>query len=116
MKAKNSAGTLNNSNGTRSVTAISCARMAEENAVPKVFEFSVYPNPANDFITLNFEGAASQTFNVTLMDMNGKVVHSEMIASELQTKTIDISTFASGIYFLKADIDGKEHFRKIIKK
>lgn len=116
MKAKNSTGTLNNSNGTRSVTAFSCARTTEENAAVKAFEFTVYPNPADDFITLNFEGAASQTFNAIIIDTNGKAVHSERIASELQTKTLDISNLTSGIYFLKTDIDGKEYFRKIIKK
>lgn len=116
MKAKNSAGTLNNSNGTRSVTAVSCAKMSEEVTEPEALEFTVYPNPALDFVTLAFKGVTTEYFDVMVMDMTGKTVFTKKITSENQSKTIDISSFASGIYFLKANIDGKEYFRKIVKK
>ncbi|CAM3685467.1 hypothetical protein FSS13T_14170 [Flavobacterium saliperosum S13] len=117
VKAKNSAGTLTNANGTQSVTATSCtAKISEDDTAQKEPEFIVYPNPANEFITVEFTGSASENFELTLTDMTGKSVFHEKISSDKQSKTINISDFASGVYFLKANIKGKQYFRKIIKK
>ncbi|MGX7666203.1 N-acetylmuramoyl-L-alanine amidase [Flavobacterium pedocola] len=116
LKAKNSVGSITNSNGTRSVTAISCAKISDETATSNEPEFTFYPNPASDFITLEFEKPTVENIEVTIMDVNGKTIFTDNIPSDKQTKTIDISGFSSGIYFLKAASNGKQHFRKIIKK
>lgn len=117
MKAKNNAGTLNNSNGTRSVTAIGCAaKISEENTASENFTFTVYPNPARDFVSLAFKGIIAEHFDITVMDINGKTIFTEKITTDNQNKTIDISRFAKGIYLLKATIDGKEYFRRIVKQ
>lgn len=115
VKAKNSVGTVNNANGTISVTAISCARISEDNTSDQP-EFSVFPNPATDYVTMEFKGTISDDFEVTLFDVNGKSIFQGKVPKDGQTKTIDLSSFASGIYYLKTIIEGKEYVRKIIKK
>lgn len=117
VKAKDSVGTITNSNGTQSATATSCvAKISDNRIVNKEPEFLVYPNPANDFITMEFTGSTPENFEITVSDMTGKSVFYEKVVSDKQSKTIDLSGFASGIYFLKANVEGKQYFRKIIKK
>jgi hypothetical protein len=74
--------------------------------------FSIYPNPANDFITIK----SSQTPNnlpFIITDQIGK----QILKGELNNKstTIDISSLTQGFYFLQIGEVNKEVF-KIMKK
>lgn len=74
--------------------------------------FSIYPNPANNFITIE----SSQTPNnlpFIITDQIGK----QILKGELsnKTNTVDISSLASGFYFLKIGEANKEIF-KIMKQ
>lgn len=117
MKAKNSAGTLNNSNGTRSVTAISCAKMAEENTTGNAPEFSVYPNPTDGIINLELPSISSYKIQISIFDLNGKIIHQKaIIKTGNEPERIDLSSFASGIYFIRIQTEKEEYMKKIIKK
>jgi len=58
---------------------------------------SVYPNPANDVITV----ANAENANIVIVNMIGEVVANVNNASSNQT--IDISNLANGTYFVKVD-------------
>jgi len=58
---------------------------------------SVYPNPANNVITV----ANAENANITIINMVGAVVSSVNNASAHQT--IDISTLANGTYFVRVN-------------
>jgi hypothetical protein len=62
-----------------------------------VLQISAYPNPATDYITIQRE--SSEAIQVTLIDMMGKEVQSEMITSLLAN--IDVQTLAAGQYTLR---------------
>lgn len=64
----------------------------------------VYPNPANDKITIQFEGV----FVYTLFDAQGKIVR------EGKEKTIDVKEFSQGIYLLKLTSGEYSFVKKII--
>ncbi|MCF0206742.1 MAG: T9SS type A sorting domain-containing protein [Bacteroidales bacterium] len=67
---------------------------AEESVMSEV---AVYPNPANDIVTIaNVEGS-----NVVVLNALGQVVSEINNASANQT--IDLSNFANGTYFVKAN-------------
>lgn len=57
---------------------------------------SIYPNPANQFVTI---GNSPEQATVTLLDYTGRKVLAQQI-SRIQNK-IDVSMLGSGIYFIK---------------
>lgn len=60
-------------------------------------EFSVYPNPADDYIMISVD----QPTDFTISDIFGKIVLTGTISSDNQQ--IDISNLSSGMYFIKID-------------
>jgi hypothetical protein len=70
-------------------------------------EFSIFPNPASNFITISSNIAIK---NIEIFSALGKRVL-QRTSKELNDNTIDISNFASGIYLLK--INNKQ-FKKLI--
>ena len=61
--------------------------------------FSVYPNPATDFLTLKVENFSGSTLNYTLIDMSGKLIESKKIVDN-ETKIV-MSKLAIATYFLE---------------
>ena len=73
--------------------------------------FSIAPNPSTDKITLT--GEFSDDAIGTIIDQNGKV----MLTSAIKNgTTLDISTFANGIYFLNINSNGNTTSKTIVKK
>lgn len=73
-------------------------------------EFAVYPNPASEI--LQIESAHQSISSVRIIDMLGKVLFSES-AINVTNKTIDISSFSKGMYFVTINDNTT---KKIIKK
>jgi hypothetical protein len=69
----------------------------------------VFPNPAHNFIVLQFEG---QTGSLEIFDLNGKSVLTEKI---LDQQTVDISALAKGIYTLKLKTNAEVQTQVLIK-
>jgi N-acetylmuramoyl-L-alanine amidase len=116
VKAKNSVGSVNNSNGTTSVTAISCAGKIEDNSVKA--EITVYPNPTDGIFSLDINSSKDKKIDYQIFDENGKMLkeYSNQAHQENAINTIDISNYPSGIYFIKINIENQEYMRKIIRK
>jgi N-acetylmuramoyl-L-alanine amidase len=115
MKAKNSAGTLNNSNGTISKVAISCsARLA----APDDNIIVVHPNPTSGIFHIGMEDVSDKTVDIAVYTVTGQLIHATRYQSqeEKSTKTIDISSFSSGLYFVKVTLDDREYTHRILKK
>jgi len=72
----------------------------------------VYPNPASETVNINI-GIDNKKYNVTLTDINGRMIISEdfnSIESEMNLKSI-----SSGVYILKVDIAGENsYYQKLI--
>lgn len=67
---------------------------------------TVYPNPANDFLTLKIEYCDLTDLDFKLLDVNGKVLENKKITGN---KTIiSMTAFPPSIYILKISSDGKE--------
>uniref|UniRef100_UPI0040488960 T9SS type A sorting domain-containing protein n=1 Tax=Mariniflexile sp. TaxID=1979402 RepID=UPI0040488960 len=74
----------------------------------KVDAFSLFPNPANDKISLNIKPVTSQIFDIT-----GKRV----IMDSKGTNEFNISSLSKGIYIIKVrTIKGNIFFKKFLKK
>lgn len=70
-------------------------------------ELTLYPNPANNFITLN-----RQADDVIIYNMLG----SEQMRFTSPQSTYDISTLENGLYVFKIDIEGKSIFVRVAVK
>ena len=66
-------------------------------------KFNVYPNPTKDHITLNINSFKNIDIALELFDASGKLILKQIVKFD-KTKSeqqINISSVASGIYFLK---------------
>jgi Secretion system C-terminal sorting domain len=81
--------------------------------------FSIYPNPAQDFVMLTMNNTTRKFLNGTLRiyDVTGKMILNEQVASweQKRREKIDISSLKSGIYFIEATIDGITAHQKFVK-
>jgi len=65
--------------------------------------FTIYPNPSNENITISMEGIRLKpSYEVQIFNAVGQLVLTENIQSN-QTNSINIEQFSKGIYFVKLD-------------
>jgi Zn-dependent metalloprotease len=94
----------------KTITVAACVGINELNTS---LGFKIYPNPANDFITLTTEKEID--ISVKVYDATGKM----LVAKQLNGKSnrIDITALAKGIYFMEAqDADKNTYRQKIVKQ
>jgi C1A family cysteine protease len=71
--------------------------------------FEIYPNPADDFITVEVPGI---TQNAVIYDINGRVVMNIQLNGQ---KQIDIHNLHSGIYTIRVNDEGKVVSKRFVK-
>lgn len=76
-------------------------------------DLQVYPNPTNNFLTLNLEKNELSNLSFQMFDANGKVIESKKITSP--TETICMENLPSAMYFLKITNSKEIKTYKIIK-
>ncbi|WP_299670395.1 T9SS type A sorting domain-containing protein [uncultured Polaribacter sp.] len=80
--------------------------------VDEVFssKFSVYPNPANEFVTIS---SALEINNIEVYNLLGKKVIS---AEKLSDHNLDVSSLSKGVYMLKLTSGDSVASKKLIKR
>jgi hypothetical protein len=73
--------------------------------------FKIYPNPTSSFVTISTEQLDS--FNLKIADLNGKVMMIKDYSG--MENNVDISSFATGIYFFEIKSGNKSETIKILK-
>ncbi|HLG34298.1 MAG TPA: T9SS type A sorting domain-containing protein [Bacteroidia bacterium] len=79
---------------------------------------SVFPNPFNDMFTVTFSSTRNTKVEVTLTDLDSKLIHSESFMSEKGSNSYkyqNSSNIPNGIYFINITASGKTITKKIIK-
>jgi hypothetical protein len=86
----------------------------EENS--GIEDLSVYPNPATDYLHIQFNVAESTDITCKLMDATGKVLSQETIHafSGENTHSIQTSSLATGFYMLEIDTPTGKTIRKVM--
>lgn len=79
----------------------------EEQAV-----ISVYPNPANENFTVNWEGYDTPS-TIELRDLSGKIVYSSNLPNGT-SETILTGDLASGVYLLNVTVNGANNITKLV--
>ena len=81
-------------------------------------EIKTYPNPVNNFLTIETELLDKVNISYSILDLNGK----EITLSEIENtvgkyhKTIDMTSFKSGTYIIKLRLDNSFYVRKFVKR
>ena len=84
-----------------------------------IFDMNIYPNPANNYASLDYTVTASATVNVALYDISGKKISDvfcEYQNSGQHHQLIDLAAMSlnSGVYFILMKTGDKAITRKLI--
>ena len=63
--------------------------------------FKIYPQPADNYLDINFDFNESDELNMVLYDIQGKALLSRVIDLNMDHISLDVSGLYSGIYFVK---------------
>jgi len=76
----------------------------------------IYPNPASESLTLRVQNPVDAQTNISLIDLNGKRVHSErqQVLSGTQEISINVAHVNTGIYFLHYTSGEKTVIEKVV--
>ncbi|MEO8148499.1 MAG: T9SS type A sorting domain-containing protein, partial [Bacteroidia bacterium] len=79
-------------------------------------DISLYPNPANDQLTISLTSDANQTSRISIIDMLGHTALStESELSEGDNKVdIDLSALQNGVYFVQVICNGEKTIQKLV--
>ena len=80
----------------------------------EIFEsLKVYPNPANDFLIIQFESLLDlESFEI--FNLSGLLIHREKLHVSAADFKMDVSAFESGIYFVRFKAEDKVYTTKLI--
>ena len=85
-----------------------------ENSYNEDFQVSFFPNPASDFLNINFGTLSDSNYTFSIVDVNGKRVLERKINNPSLLEKIDISQFQSGVYLVALETNSKVIRRKIV--
>jgi hypothetical protein len=98
------------------ITVTFSPSVAIEDNLQAAFSISLYPNPAQNSCMLTIRNLQDQQADVTLTDMAGRQVWSDVVTGPQKSmgKRIDLSKTAKGVYFIKVKTDSGTKTQKLI--
>lgn len=78
-------------------------------------EYSIYPNPTKESVTIGWNATSADKAQVSIADVSGKVVYNG-VATMSGATTINVSNLQSGLYFLNISSDMGNSTQKLIIK
>lgn len=119
--------TLNiNENGTYSVTVTNENSCEANDEIIITFDvgiseinknniFEIFPNPAKNEVNFIIKNEIIfKNCNISIIDLQGKILFNENIEKNIYKKQIDISNFEKGVYFIKFNYDNNFEYKKFI--
>jgi hypothetical protein len=77
-----------------------------DNNAEKISVSDVYPNPASNMVTLDYNLAGANSASVKIVNLLGSVVKSVNLSTGSNKATIDVSDLTQGVYFYSVVVDG----------
>jgi hypothetical protein len=86
--------------------------------IKNILDINVYPNPANNKLSIEFENGTPQNTLIEIRNVLGEVLYSERLKgiSGKQLKTIDLSLLPDDIYFINLQNDNESVSKKFIRQ
>jgi hypothetical protein len=75
--------------------------------------YHLYPNPANDIVTIELEAVQNSEVTILITDLSGKIIQQTRFEAAPKSAQIAVNDISDGQYFIH--IDAKNH-RKVVKK
>lgn len=81
----------------------------------KLATFNIYPNPANDYIDINYELNNMSNISIEIIDLNGKTIQTILHEKQQGLINIQVNTqnLKSGNYLVRMNSGGKTMVRKV---
>ena len=61
---------------------------------------SIYPNPTNDKVYINYNVSTTDNLIVNILDLQGKIIYSKNVATHNGQLMVDLSELSDGVYFV----------------
>jgi hypothetical protein len=76
----------------------------------------VYPNPSTGIVHISINGFEGRKLELRVLNVIGSVIYKEAITelNDRFTKTLDLSKFASGLYYVRLEGDNASQMRKLL--
>ena len=76
----------------------------------------VYPNPSTGIVHLTISGLEGRKVELSIINVIGTIMYRETLTelNERYTKTLDLSRFANGLYYVKLEADNASQLCKLI--
>ncbi len=81
-------------------------------AIENSSEFNLYPNPANEKISINLSGTKNETIILNVYDLSGRLILAPQINVSANLLEIDVSQLTSGTYLSKIQVGKKGYSKK----
>ncbi|MDZ4759075.1 MAG: T9SS type A sorting domain-containing protein [Bacteroidota bacterium] len=106
---------VTNSNGCSSFSDPLDFKNTSISDLSGIQSLGIFPNPANNTITLEFASTTKQTVQLYIIDINGKVVMTQNInaANAKNNINIDLTNFAKGIYLVKLQTNNGQQTQRL---
>jgi hypothetical protein len=75
----------------------------EESQANNPLTFNVYPNPANDLVTIAFSSDNTASYSLQLFDMTGRIIKTDVDNARIgeNTHTMGLDGIAKGVYIIE---------------
>ncbi len=87
--------------------------ITRDNVIDNSLNFTIYPNPANDYTEINLNGDNS-SFNLSIYNSLGEEIKSIKVNNN--TINLNLSEFNSGVYYCKLTVNETTFTKKIVIK
>lgn len=67
----------------------------------------LYPNPANDFLLIDYDVVFLKEAKINIYNSIGAVVYTKKLEEKSDKLRVSVSEFENGLYFCSLQIDGK---------
>lgn len=109
--------TLNASNGLCGDSTIMRAINVYAVAVESI-EFGdllrIFPNPSKGLVTMEINNAGNSDMDMAIVDINGRIVYRDVLHPGKVIEVLDLSSFSSGVYFVKIRSETSIGIKKLI--
>lgn len=101
---------------TRALTGITinnCVRVSDQ---ASLLNMVVMPNPATTYAQVQFVAPESGDYRLRITDVSGRVVFMQdaNAGAGINTVTMDLSTYASGLYTIQLNLNGEQQVSRMI--
>lgn len=86
------------------------------NDIKNTTQFTVYPNPANDYTSITISLDKTEKVILTIVDLLGKEISKEekVLFSGKTTERLDVSNFQNGVYFINLQVENNITTQKLV--